>query len=436
MLFDLEVEPGPAEFHGQRATSALTVLSGANNSGKSAFLKGLKQHLGRTAYFMGPVRFYHVHHIGSQPRNENELNELEQQFISMVRQQDQNYETNFLDLSRILVSLTDSQRDKLLALCSDLIGGNFTLRQVDPTNRLSMHYVDIDGTNLGHASTGTRLLMTLLGTCMDTRFSTMLIDEPELGLSPKVQRAFADFLQDPAARREVFPHLANVYLATHSHLFLDRRELTNNFVVIRDGRHLTVQQVGTISELHQLQFNMLGNDLETIFLPAAIVVVEGKTDHRYVERLIELHFPTRRITVISGSGDVKAKVHSIRETFGGGLQTSPYRDRLFVVVDSVHDVSLRDGLITMGLPPNHIVIWSENGIEYAYPPSLLADIFSCDEEAIGEMTISGDLVRLRGIELRKVELCERVVARLTAGTALPSEVEEKLIAPLRSAIHG
>ena len=434
MLFDLETDPDPWDFHGMRATSPLTVLSGANNSGKSAYLKGLKQHLGRTAYFMGPVRFYHVHQIGSQPKNDNELNELENQFLSVVQHPQQNYEQNFLDLNRILISLTDTQRQTLLDLCSELIGGKFTLQQVDPANKLSMHYVDVDGTNLGHTSTGTRLLMTLLGTCMDTRFSAMLIDEPELGLSPRVQQAFADFLQDPVARKDVFPHLANVYLATHSHVFLDRREPTNNFTVSREGKRLSVSQVQSVSELHQLQFNLLGNDLETIFLPSALVLVEGKTDHKYLERAVELRFPNRRITVMHSSGDVKAKAHGVREMLGGDLQKSPYRGRLFVVVDSVHDASLKAALSAIGIPSEHIVEWEKNGIEYVYPSSLMANKFGCSEEALGELAIDGDMVEVRGVTFRKSELCDDIVMRITPETVLPAELDDKLLKPLASAI--
>lgn len=434
MLFDLNVTPEPATFHGMRAASPLTVLSGPNNSGKSAYLKGLKQHLGRTAYFMGPIRFYHVHQIGSRSVDANELDQLEQQFISTVSQREQNYEQNFLDLTRILTNLNDAQRDKLLKLCSELIGGEFQLLQQDPANRMSMFYVDVDGTNLGHTSTGTRLLMTLLGTCMDSRFSAMLIDEPELGLSPKVQRAFSDFLQNAEYRKEYFPHLANVYLATHSHLFLDRVEPTNNFVVQREGANLTVTGVQTVSELHQLQFNLLGNDMETIFLPSAIVIVEGKTDYEYVRRLIELHLPSRRVTVIPAGGDVKAKSYAVKETLGGDLQKSPYRERIFVVVDSVHDPSLHQSLQAIGIPANHIVAWEKNGIEYVYPPVLLSELFGCGPEALGELTTEGDVVTIRDVSLRKAELATAIVSKLSESTLLPEELTVKLLDPLRTAI--
>jgi hypothetical protein len=47
-----------------------------------------------------------------------------------------------------------------------------------------MRYIDVAGQNLSVGSTGIRLLVTVLGLCMDEVFHTILIDEPELGLGP------------------------------------------------------------------------------------------------------------------------------------------------------------------------------------------------------------------------------------------------------------
>jgi hypothetical protein len=269
---------------------------------------------------------------------------------------------------------------------------------------------------------------------MDPRFSTLLIDEPELGLSPRVQGAFANFLQSPEYRRKYFPHLANVYLATHSHIFLDRTNPKNNFIVAREEQRLWVSQVNSVSELHQLQFNLLGNELETMFLPSAIVIVEGKTDLKYLERVIELKHPNRRITVLSGQGDVKSRAYAIREILGGDLQKSPFRDRLFVVLDSVHQPSLRQELTALGIPDDHVVEWSRNGIEYLYPTSLLADKYACPPGQVNDLRISGDVVSLGTLAYKKSELCDEIVMRLTLETELPAELEERLLAPLALAI--
>src|SRR4030088_2697889 len=103
MEFGLTFEPDIAQFVGQRSRTPLTVLSGPNNGGKSAVLKAIKSSLGRVAYLMGPIRFYHVFEFGSQAPDPNELDNLENQFRSTMSQRQANYEQNFMDLQKILV---------------------------------------------------------------------------------------------------------------------------------------------------------------------------------------------------------------------------------------------------------------------------------------------------------------------------------------------
>ena len=102
-------------------------------------------------------------------------------------------------------------------------------------------------------------------------------------------------LYDTAQRVKLCPHLKQLYVATHSHIFLDRTTYSNNFVVTKDARHITARPIGSVSNLHQLQFNMLGNELESLFLPSAIVVVEGESDVTFLNKVLELHLPGVRV---------------------------------------------------------------------------------------------------------------------------------------------
>ncbi|MBI3617742.1 MAG: AAA family ATPase, partial [Candidatus Omnitrophica bacterium] len=281
-----------------------------------------------------------IYHFSTALRDPNEIDQLENQFQSNFSSEQYNYEQNYIDLNRIIVGLSDSQRFSLFELCGKLIGSSFALQRVQPDNELSMRYIDVGGQNLSVASTGTRLLITLLGICMDDRFKALLIDEPELGLSPRVQSALASFLQDPVERAKFFPHLKQVILATHSHLFLHRNDLTSNYVVNKDGSRITLSRVQSIGDYHRLQFNLLGNSLEGMFLPSSVVYVEGETDQQYLERVFALRYSGRNVVVVRSGGDPKQKPHSLREALGD-LQKSPLRDRLFVVVDSVHATGLQ-----------------------------------------------------------------------------------------------
>jgi predicted ATP-dependent endonuclease of OLD family len=236
---DLIFHPPLAQFAATRADKALTVFAGANNSGKSLVLKWLKQTLGRIAYMVGTNRFYHVYHFSTGIRDPNQVDQFENQFNSNFHQEEFNYEQNVFDLNSIIVGLGNHRRAALFDLCTQLLGNRFELKKVDEDNDLSNRYIDMDGQNLAVGSTGTRLLMTILGICMDDRYRAILIDEPELGLGPRIQQTFAAFLQDDVERNKYFPHLNRVFLATHSHLFLARGDITNNFVIAKHGKDIS-----------------------------------------------------------------------------------------------------------------------------------------------------------------------------------------------------
>jgi predicted ATPase len=429
----LTFHPALEEFATSRSDKPVTVLSGGNNSGKSLVLKWLKISLGKSAYLIGTNRFYHVYHFSTQVKDPRDLDNYENQFQSQVWNENYNYEQNYIDLNKIISSLSDSQRTELFSLCGSLLGSTIRMLRVEPDNDLSNRYIDIDGQNLSVASTGTRLLLTILGICMDRRFETILIDEPELGLSPRIQRALSDFLQDGESRARIFPHLRRVILATHSQHFLHRHDITSNFIVSKSRADISIRHVSDIAEFHQLQFNLLGNSLEGLFLPSTIVFVEGDSDLQYLSRVLATKFKDRNLVLVKTDGDPKKKVYALRETLGD-LQTSPLRSRLFVVVDSVHNKTLKADLVAIGLLPENFVVWDKNGIEFLYPEELMCAQFKCTPEQLTSIDISGDNVAINGITKRKRELGAEVASRIDATIKFPQELLEKLIAPIERAI--
>jgi AAA domain, putative AbiEii toxin, Type IV TA system len=377
----------------------------------------------------GPQRFYHITELATQRYNVTDYDSWHHSFVSQSQNEEHNHEQNLIDLGRIIGGLKDAQRTKLFELCGSMIGNKFTLQRRDADNELSPRYVDVDGQNLAVASTGTRLLMTLLGLCMDEQFDYLLIDEPELGLSPRLQGELARFFAQKDQRDKFFPHLKGIFVATHSHLMLDKQNISNNFVVSKEGPNINLRQVATLSDLHQLQFNMLGNTLEDLFLPAAIVICEGKTDKPFIERAIQLRLPGRRILVIEGQGDVKRIFNNLCNSLGD-IRKSPFRDRTFIVLDSVHSAGTKAGLEALGAWPQNIIVWSKNGIEYFYPPSLVADAFSCGIDALSGMKIDDDNVVVGTIVLRKVQLADEIIRNILSSTEHSGEFETKLLKPL------
>lgn len=218
-------EPTIDEFFHERRTAPLTVLCGPNNCGKSLILKQLYLRADEHAFLLAVGRFSHVDTLNTRAPEPERYRSMYWNHMQQSFTRGQNQDESQVKLEQVIGGLTDTELDRLLELCSQLIGEKFTIKHVEENRRLSPYYVDMNGQNLRVASTGTRVLMTLLGLAVDTRISSLYIDEPELGLSPKVQKALANLLYSPDSRANNFPHLKQVIVSTHSHLFLDRRAL-------------------------------------------------------------------------------------------------------------------------------------------------------------------------------------------------------------------
>jgi AAA domain, putative AbiEii toxin, Type IV TA system len=334
----------------------------------------------------------------------------------------ENFDNVSYGLEQIIRALDDEGRNKLFDMFRELVGNTISIQHTTRGNSMTPFYVEIDGEPLHYGSTGTRLLLTLLGCCFDSRLTYLFIDEPELGLSPKIQSIVAHLFIDPDMRAQYMPHLKGLFITTHSHLFLDRT-ITNNFIVTKEAGVIRSRQVTTIGEFHELQFNLLGNDLESLFMPSAIVIVEGITDQKFLSRLISLHIPKRKITVVRGGGDgeLGTKLHTLREAFGE-LDRSPYHDRVFGLLDKTNSVR-KSKLAGIGIKEANIIVLSKNGMEHYCPKVIMKQIFSCDDNTLDGMNVESSDVIINGRRKPKTALAEEVCSQLTATSELHPEIK-------------
>jgi ABC-type branched-subunit amino acid transport system ATPase component len=429
---DVTFDPDPEAFLESRQGRLTTVLSGPNNGGKTFLLKHIYSLVGHDGYLVACNRFSHVDVLNSRERQETEHVERYRSFIFNFESSRTNTEDNDLKLDQILTGLKDDQRRKLFDTGRRLLGNSFDMVHTDPENSFSPFMVTMDGENLRYGSSGTRLLLTLLGTLLDERFTTLLLDEPEIGLSPRIQTRLAQFLYDANERTGFCPHLNQLYVATHSHIFLDRSAYSNNFVVTKAGKQIAVRPIGSVSDLHQLQFNMLGNDLASLFLPSGIVIVEGESDVTFLNKVLELHLPDVRVAMVCahGEGEVRSKLNFFKEAFGD-VASSLYRGRLFVVFDKQISTRLAK-IATQGVLVENTIVLSRNGIEQYYPQQLLAAAFHCDVADAGNMDLESDPIGHNGHRYSKKDLAKFVAERLTNAHALDAEIEA-FVNKLRSA---
>lgn len=419
----MEFSPSAEGFLAARSASFATILAGPNNSGKTLFLRQLLAELDHSAYFLQCNRFSHIDILNTRQVDRYEYRRYFDNFLQNYYTAQQNQENNELNLEQLITNLKEDQLNRLFEIVSNLLGQQFSLKQIDPESRFSPFYVDMDGQNLRLASTGTRLLFSLLGLLFDQRFSVVLIDEPEIGLSPRVQRALATFLYHPETRAEFFPHLKQVFISTHSHLFLDATVFSNNHIVTRSGLTVSVNPVSSASGLHRLRFNLLGNDLEALSLPSAIVVVEGENDQIFLARVFEVLLPDKRISVVKagGDGEILNKINVLKEAFGD-IATGPYRDRLFAVLDARNSAS-KARLVGQGVHADHIRTWTKNGIEYLYPVAKVARVFRCTDVELSQIDREADPIVFNDIRKSKKTLAQEIADALDSTDTLDSELQ-------------
>lgn len=417
-------------FLNEATTQVYGVLCGRNNCGKSFLLKTLAEKLGETASYLGPARYQNFTTLGSFTPNNKRRRRTERfsQFRSQWQNQQQNIDNSPLDLQKAIAELSDEQRVKLIEIMENLLSSAMEIRHTVEGNSMSQQYISVDGHNISFTSSGYRLIATLVTSMLDDEFEIVLIDEPELGISPEAQGYFADFLFDREQREKYFPHIKALIVATHSTIFLDRSEISNNYFVEKRGDSIDIQRVNSIGDISRIHFFLLGNRFESLYLPSAIVIVEGKTDHLYIERVLATEFPGKQLSLFNATSDNRTKeVLHIVKTLLGDIQKSPYKDRIFVVLDSVHGKGLSQTLIDMGLLSDNVIIWSKNGIEYYYPTDAVRNIFHGE----GELSIDGDRVEMNGINLSKAELAERVVSLINPQSNFPDEFQHEFLDRLK-----
>jgi hypothetical protein len=166
-------------------------------------------------------------------------------------------------------------------------------------------------------------------------------------------------------------------------------------------------------------------------MPSAVIIVEGKCDHKFIERVLSTRYEGFKFSVIQANGDGRIReVFNIAKTLFGDIQKSPYKERIFAVVDSVHGQGLVQHLQKMGVSQENIVVWTKNGIEYYYPASVIKNIFHSDNELI----INGDRIRLNGLEYTKNELADMVVSKIDKNTEYNQEFLNEFLSKIEVAI--
>jgi hypothetical protein len=184
---------------------------------------------------------------------------------------------------------------------------------------------------------GLRGLLPILAALTNSNVQVVLIDEPEISLEPRLQKALRDLLIDASVEK-------TIVLSTHSHLFLNRvqGQIDSNQLVTRDAAKQTVvRTLTTPRDLFEVTFDLLGSSTEDLFFLRNYVIVEGASDQQIVEKVLELlDTPSPTIKVLSAQG-----VDTVRDTVWSVVRAlvplvvndSPYAERVVAIIDKPND---------------------------------------------------------------------------------------------------
>lgn len=407
------------------------VICGKNNSGKSFLLRHLHSELGDKTSYLGPNRYNNFSSLGVVANNRDKSKEYTD-FINQWRKSSQNIDNSPINLQRAIAELSNEKRLVLFKLMKDLLDSKMEIKYADSDNEMSQKYVAVDGYNISYTSSGFRLITSIVTSLMDEYFENVLIDEPELGISPEVQGILADFLFNENKRKQYFPHLKKVIMATHSPIFISRQDIKNNFYIERKENNLIVSQLKQHQDINSLQFFLLGNRFETLYLPTLIILVEGKCDYSFINTLVSRKYPDSHISVISCNTDNRIKEYvNMMDNMLGDIKKSPYKTRIMAVLDSVHQSGLKEQLMKQGVAEKNVIIWNNNGIEYYYPKELMVKIFG----EFDKFTLHGDIISSNGVEYTKNKLVEKICSSLIGNETFNDEFNNKLIKSIEEKIY-
>lgn len=260
--------------------------------------------------------------------------------------------------------------------------------------------------------TGLRALLPILAALTNPDVRVILIDEPELSLEPRLQKALRDILVG---------FDKTVIVTTHSHLFLARNELEANQVVTRAGTETVVRTLHEQRELQDVTFDLLGSSTEDLFFPGNYLIVEGASDQAIASKALELLGappPTVKVLSARGVDAVSEAVASVvRALVPLIVNDSPYAERVIALIDQPRNPDAENVVKLQGDLCGRLFMLDAPSMEEYLPEALYTRAGRSKDDDLRQLT------ELRGDYRRAAEL-KREISVSIADALSPDDLEE------------
>lgn len=212
--------------------------------------------------------------LHKKPVKELDMNDLEK----LVNIKARDLSSDISDgISRIFQS-NFSNDYKILLNTSSNVDKSFTITTKIYVPQLEK-YVDLSKVGAGVRSIYILSLLQAYLELEDLSDNLFIIEEPEIYLHPKLQKLMGSILYEIA--QENF-----IIITTHSPIVLNRFELSSIKKVKLNEQHETELFESTLSEVLQ----ELGYSTSDILFTEFVILVEGKDDKRWLEKIILTHY--------------------------------------------------------------------------------------------------------------------------------------------------
>lgn len=423
----------------------LNIFVGPNNSGKSQILKFLMDRPSKLAIndseidYVGPDRFNVTNDVTVSSGSYNQLSSG----LSQRRADDVNRAERIpIDTTHELVlKLKDKDKDRLLEWHKKYFG-NLEIKKTDEENRDSPRKIEVDGQPLSVQGTGSRAVLAILVKLFDPTLKALCIDEPELSIEPKTQRKLFEIIKSIASRKASGLPKKKIFIATHSHLFIDKEKPSNNYKVEKINNQVIIKSIKNKEELANVTFNLLGNSPGDIFLPSNFLIVSGISDKIFFDSILNIiNSKNKRVMIHYAEGDQNILFSAeLFEQMLKFLNYSPYKKSVCVLIDKQNTpkISLREIRNILGDNGTRVVELGEGAIEFYYPKGILKKVsgiranklsikkylktLSTDAKKKGFGNAEGRLGKFKG---GKKKLAEAVAQHMTS--AYLSKIDKEII---------
>lgn len=161
------------------------------------------------------------------------------------------------------------------------------------------------------------------------------IDEAELHLHPSAQRNLKNVLFQLAEKND------QVFINTHSSvLVVDDLKGQSIFKAEKHLGETTIFKVED-SDKHYIVYELLGGSPADLLLPKNFLIVEGKSEQEFLNRVIKRFYADMpKIQIIPAEGDVDQvtrTINSINKAYSP-INQSIYKERAVILIDLPHEV--------------------------------------------------------------------------------------------------